>query len=531
MGIRKDELLASTQLKNFSIDIDNKISVESVDRSIWRNYEEINYINKLQEILNDIKKKNKVENNLDGAYEEVLEELEELFIVKKHEEESVQLLDSCKTQLSDYENEVNFIERRFDQSIDDIIYNRSNIHGRVQSLENLVAISNAPSIMHDMMEDIRYGAFDDNNGFTIHHVNTLINKNSEQQWNYLYTFDAQNIANKYGINLSDKISTQFGFLAINKMREISDEARVLLMSYYWNREELRLLKNYIVPEIDNDVKKYEKIIDKRNESKGEIERLGLEIEEFRKFEKIAISSLKKKINFQEDTFDKLKLEMLITDINLSSIKREVTRIFKYRTLKRSENEVLEITRGLINMYEDILDASYEVIINQSEEFYVVMSDSVINTLKFLRRRYTSAIMSDRIEELLSYGDYIDKAILDNFIVYLKRCISQREESRLHPDIRNEIRWLIDQLSKAELKKKEDSNFSRNIFEVKNAYEHINFILEDYIKLSTLLEIIKVESNSASKKLREEVINLIVSNVVSETNKFSSFKRFIESLQQ
>lgn len=527
LGTKKDDLLNSEQLSGFVVDIDNKPLV-NLSRKNW-SQKEVDYIDKLKEILNDIEKKNKIENKFNDNYEELLEKLEKLFIVKKHEEELVKRFNNYKTQLSDYDDEINSIEKKFDNHISEIIYNRSNINIRIQNLESLLTINNTQYIINDIGKDIQYVPFDDDNALTIYNFVKLKNKD-EQQFEYIPIFYAKNIANKYGIDLSDRFLSPIGILVINKSSQIAQSNKEVVSIYYHNKEELRLLNNYINPQIINDPKKYENIINIQNELKKELERLEPEIDEVRMSTKNLINSLKISFDFQDDTIDISKLEILISNINLALIKREVIRIFKYTTLKNDKNNSEEIAKNLINIYEDIIEASYEVIINQEEEFYFVISDEVIDTLRHLLEKYNTGIMNKKIKELLSYGNYINQEVIDGFTRYLRSVIGRTNRVIYYED-RDEIKMLLKQLSTLELIKKQESNVYDNIFETKNAYEHIYFIINDYIKLNTLLNIIEVERNDSFRKLRNEVFNLIGSNAVSTTSKFSSYKRFIDSLQQ
>ncbi|GEM_PF-3562307 len=524
LGTQKDDILNGTQLKKFNTDIENKISRESNKSWTCKN---INYIYKLKEIINDIEKKNKLEGKLDVPYEDLLEESKDLFIEKQHQEETLQHLDNYKDRLFKCEKEINRIEDMFGQPLKNIIQNISNIHSRVKSLENLLEINNAPIIMKDMFEDIKYVAFDDANSLSIYSSKMLLDKDSMQRWENLYFFNAQNIADKYGVMLADKIPSPVGFLELNKTRQISNEFKEILMSYYANQEELRLLKNYILPESAKDINRYERMIEEQFELKKDVARIELEINDIKTVDRKTINHLRRYINLQEDTLDKSKVKQIITDINLSIIKREVTRIFKYRISGRDENDRLEVAKSLINLYEDIIDESYEIILNNLEEFYVVLTDVIKQELQYLKSKNISDLMDHKINRLLNYGDYVDQMVVESFVAYAKKIITHRENVILYPDIKSTIRRIIDLLQHADLKKMEHND----IFEVENANENISFVLVDYIKLCTLSKIIKVESNSASKKLREEALNLIGSNIVSEKNKFSSFKRFIESLQQ
>jgi len=525
---KKYELLNSKQLRKFNIDIDNEPSVNLRSKS-W-NADAIDYIDKLKKILNDIEKKNKIDNQFNDNYEELLEKLEELLIILKHEEELIKMFNNYETQLNDCNDEINSIEKKFNNTINDIVHNRSNIYSRIQDLESLVKLNNTQFIINDLGKDIQYLPFYNDNAATIYNVNEFKSKD-ELQYEYIPILDVQNMGCKYGIDLSDRFVSTTGFLIINKNSKLSQSQRdkVSVIYYYHNEEELRLLKNYIEPKINNSPK-YENIINRQNEIKQKLEKLKHDIDHVRNPTENIIDSLKINFGFQDNIKDISKLDLLIKNINLALIKREVTRIFNYNTLKNDNNNSKEIAKNLINIYEDIIEASYDVIINQSVEFYAVISDEVNHTLNYFMDKYNTGIMNEKFKELLSYGNCINKEIVDSFIRYLKS-VMRRPNRIIYHDDRDEIEILLKQLNTLELIKKQENNVENNIFEIKNAYAHIDFILIDYIKLITLLDIIKVESNGASKKLREEVFNLIRSNAVNKISRFSSYKRFIDSLQQ
>lgn len=527
LEIKKDDLLNSEQLDGFVVDIDNK-PIVNLSKKNW-SQKEVDYIKKLKETLNDIEQKNKIDNKSNDNYEELLEKLEKLFIVKKQKQKLVKRLQNYKNKLSEYDHKISSIEKKFDNNISDIIYNRSNINIRIQNLESLLTINNTEHIINDIGKDIQYVPFDDDNALNLYDFLKLKSKDKEQ-FEYVSIFDAKNIANKYGIDLSDRFLYPMGTLLIKKNSPIAQSNKNVVSIYYHNKEELRLLNNYINPKIVNYPQKYESIINKQNDLKKELERLEFEMYEVRMSDKNLVNSLKISFDFQDDNIDISNLETLISNINLALIKREVIRIFKYSTLKNDKTNSEEIAKNLINIYEDIIEASYEVIINQEEEFYFVLSDEVIHTLKHLLGKYSDGMMNKRINKLLSYDKYINQEIIDDFTRYLRSVIGRTNKLSRY-DHEDEIRILLKQLSALELKNNQESNVYDSIFETKNAYEHIYFIINDYIKLNTLLNIIYVERNDSFRKLRNEVFNLIGSNSVSTTSKFSSYKRFIDSMQQ
>lgn len=530
LEINKDEILNSKQLEKFVVDIDNKPLVNLRAKN-W-NRKEIDYIDKLEGMLNYIKKKNIIDNKFNNNYEELLETLEEIFIFKKHEEELVKIFNNYKTQLNDYDEEINSIEKKFNNSINEIIYNRSNIYSRMKDLESLAKINNTQFIIDDVGKDIQYIPFYDDNAAMIYKISEL--DDDGNQLEYIPIFDAQKNACRYGIDLSDRfLITPIGMLLVNRDNKVLQSKKniELVKLYYRNKEELRLLKNYIEPQITNNSPNYENVINTQNDLMKKLEILENDIEDVRMSAENLINSLKISVDFTEKIIDISKLERFIKDINLCLIKREVTRIFNYTTLKNDKNNSKDVAKNLINIYEDIIEASYEVIINQAEEFYAIISDEVIHTLKDLLEKYNTGMINEKINEFLSYGNYVNQEVIDGFIRYLRSVVMRKPNRMIHPEDRDEIKMLLKQLSNLESIKRQESNGEDNIFETKNAYAHIDFILEDYIKLITLLDIIKVESSSALKKLRDEVFNLIGSNAVSTTSKFSSYKRFIDSLQQ
>lgn len=520
LELNLDYILNNKSLEQFCLDFyKNK-------QNIKLRFDNINYYKKLNRVIIDIHKKNNLEPKNILPYEELTEELKKLLI----EFELKEQIEKVNDKLCECRKNIFEVEEKFDNSIANIIRNINNIEKKIEKLDNYLEKNNIQEILYKIGEkSVEIVHFDEDElDFSW--------DGKYDKWETLATFSPQDIANQYGFTINKKISMiGFGSLICNSSLFI--DIKNNLRNCYLKSEEARLLKKYILPNIEECKNKYDMLINEDIKLRNHIVKLEEEFKE-RKCDENIINNLSKNlskyINIEEKTLDSSKIKQLIYLFNINIIKREITKSFNYQIPMNEYEETLEITKNLINLYEDILDDSYEVILNNRDENYILLTDFMKKELKYLNTNIPLNIRR-RVDELIKSDNYISQEFVDGIIFYAKNYIyedylsynSVTDRKRSSEKTKLKIEGIIDILQKAENSIKKDVN---NL-DVEDANNNIDFILEDYIKISTLYEIIMVESNGASKKLRGELANLITSNMVNKTSKFNSFKRYIYSLEE
>ncbi|MBO3386695.1 hypothetical protein JJB46_00290 [Clostridium perfringens] len=521
LGLNKNHILNSNELEEFRLGFGNKNNIKDSNH--------VNYIEKLAEMINSIYKNNSLKLKKNLPYEELLEDLKKIFIEITLREK----LEINKEELYKCEDNILEIENKFGVSIFNIVRNLNNIDKKIEKLETLLAKDDI-KLKFDNSEDtdIRIINFDKYDNYI-----QSINEKSDE-WEYISTFDPQDIAKQYGIIIDKKeLVNKVGYLQSKNMK-VNFFEKLKLINYYAMHEELKVIKNYVIPKLEINKQMYESIIDKKRDLESNIikneEQLDKNI-----CESSIINNLKKYIDLDKENLNSIQVREFIYSFNKNIIKREITRIIEHPILRakyNDKNDKLEITRKIINLYEDILDESYENILNNKQEYYILTTSSMKKELKYLNSIDIPSVIRLRIDDLLKSENYFNKEFLDEIVFYATNYIYENDFSynsfedrrtRNSEKTKLKVKKIIDILRGAKIiAKKHINDLDREI-----ASNNIDFILEDYIKICTLYKIIITESNGASKKLRQELENLIISNLVNKTSKFNSFKKYIYSLER
>lgn len=560
LGLNKEYILNSNELYNFSKSLSNdKVNID--------------YTTKLDEIINNIRTKNNLELETSLPYEKIIENLKEIFTILQFKEKLEEKKEKLKKELNECKKNISEIEDKFGESIFNIIRNIDNIDKEIENYESLLGkysvknrfydFKNKEFIITENMNNVDkynnyiYKNIDKNivkyknllstssikenvNDFKNEKIKTLnfeeyqnyINSQSDinNKWECLAIFNPQDIANRYGVFIeNNKFKNNLVYL---KRKDFNNTKSIKIIENYIKREELKVLKNYIIPNLEENKNKYEMILDKKRKLEISIvknkKKLDSNINE-----KEIINNLKEYIPLYKDNLNSEQVKNIIDDFNENIIKREIMKIFKYSIVKEN-NDKLEMVRKIITLYEDILDASYEKISDNIDESCILLTNSIKKELKYLNSSDIPIIIRRKLNDLLTEKSHYQQEIIDQIIFYAKDYIYENEsiykEFELKRPMLSEktnikIKKIINILRKVESIKKPINDFDRKI-----ASNNIDFILEDYIEICTLYKIIIIDSNGSSKKLRQELYNLISSNIGSKASEFNSFKRYIYSLE-
>lgn len=487
------------------------------------------YKSKLQKILNSTLEKKCSFYNLEWYQNEMTDIVKELVVHMKYVEDINKHISEMKLELNNKNKIVNDFEERHGTVVNTIIENRRNINNNVSKLENELKLINVQFILKDTFNYVRYFSFDDNM------EEEIIGNNNEMtsdggEWEVIFRFEPQKVASRYGVEITNKNNMRCSFLWVKKDVPFDDNMKYTLTKHYLIQEELKVLKNYVIPEINIDNNKFVNLIRNIADLNMQFSALNEELNS-RKDRISKLSTQLQGMNVPSELLtDIVNIESLITQLSLDSIREAIRGAILYK-IKNSEVE--EITQNIINLYEDILDFTKDNVYNSMDEQYVIMTKEGMRALNELRDLRISSRIDRRINSFLNHYDCIDKVMFDNFIQEIDFWGAENRYNILNGNglKLDDIEKSICTLKDLKAIPTEDNNTYQNEIEKMIIVENVKFIIYDYIQLLTLAEIIKAESNKATKALREEVVNLFKNNSASLTNKFSSLKRFIESLHK